>query len=838
MKTRPMLVCCIVLLGCHPEERSGQVLDESRSAGYTVDDFSAALGKPPKDHFHGMDGGIELSEDEIKGRNTWLVWTGGNDRMWDWIAMQSEGTFDLLKTLSSHPALKFNREKRWKHFGLVNEPCFEAGTDGDLDRFGLVLDKRRDGCKADPFENEAHYPGLPIGARGKTVWNGRTLPVGSFYGYATGVVGLRLFPNPAFDQKAADNWDPKRYYTDPTYYNRPDLVRPYRVGMSCAFCHVGPNPLKPPSDPENPRWENLSSNVGAQYLDMSRVFFWEADERMFLFQLFKTSRPGTLDTSFIATDGINNPRSMNAVYELGARLQHARRWGKETLVGAGVHQKHLAGTFDPPHTAWVPRILKDGADSVGGLGALNRVYLNIGVFSEESLRHVSPMVGATQQTPLDIAVARQNSAYWQATEQQTPNVAQFFLKSTKPHRLKDAPGGKDYLKASPDTLRKGKFVFAENCAHCHSSKLPSGTPLDPGGCAGRDYLSCLDQYWEWTRTPAFKAEVTAMVLRDDFLNGNFLSTDLRVPATVLQTNLCSALATNATAGRVWDNFSSDSYKNLPSVGAVTVQHPITGETRLYDMPAGGRGYTRPPSLVSLWSTAPYLLNNSVGRYEPSPSVAARMSAFQDGIEKLLWPERREKDASLGNLNVGLIDRTQGKTCLSLSQNFLPEWSRPLLPQLSRWFRQIGVEDGRLEIGPIPEGTPINVLANVQLRAEEPNLLKHLVHSGKVLLLLHTAMHDYRQDAKKPAPAAPEPEQTAESGPHKPCGLPPRESRPREPEEPASAGGRDPRSGSSALVDRLLDLSKCPDFVVNRGHSFGSTLSGVDKRALIEFLKTF
>ena len=36
------------------------------------------------------------------------------------------------------------------------------------------------------------------------------------------------------------------------------------------------------------------------------------------------------------------------------------------------------------------------------------------------------------------------------------------------------------------------------------------------------------------------------------------------------------------------------------------------------MPAGGRGYTRPPSLVSLWSTAPFLLNNTVGRFEIEP----------------------------------------------------------------------------------------------------------------------------------------------------------------------------------------------------------------------------
>ena len=54
------------------------------------------------------------------------------------------------------------------------------------------------------------------------------------------------------------------------------------------------------------------------------------------------------------------------------------------------------------------------------------------------------------------------------------------------------------------------------------------------------------------------------------------------------------------------------------------------------------------------------------------------------------------------------------------------------------------------------------------------------------------------------------------------------------------------------VDPLLNLSKCPDLVVNRGHYFGTDflepgekpgvrqpgLSDADKRALIEFLKTF
>jgi len=35
-----------------------------------------------------MDGGISLPPDEIKGCNTWLVWTGGNDRFWDVISYQ------------------------------------------------------------------------------------------------------------------------------------------------------------------------------------------------------------------------------------------------------------------------------------------------------------------------------------------------------------------------------------------------------------------------------------------------------------------------------------------------------------------------------------------------------------------------------------------------------------------------------------------------------------------------------------------------------------------------------------------------------------------------------
>src|SRR5215510_3166116 len=390
--------CALLAAGCSAESpRPGTVDDEAKRAGRTAASFSAA----DDEYFRDMDGGIPLSPAEMRGRNTWIVWTGGDDLLWDRMNSISFGALDFLKTLSSHPKLKASRDNRWEYLGLVNEPCFEKAMGPDPARFGLWLDKRRADCPPDPFENEQKYPGVKIGARGKN------LSVGSYYGWATGIVGLRLFPNPDFDEAAAKRWDPERYYSDPTYYYSKDLVRPYRVGMSCGFCHVGPNPVKPPADPENPKWENLSSNVGAQYFWVDRIFTWKYDPSNYMFQLLHSSLPGTLDTSLVSTDYINNPRTMNAVYSVFPRLGPATRWGQEKLAHGSLKNKQfqdfpqtasLSQFFKAPDTVWTPRVLKDGSDSVGVLGALNRVYINIGLFSEEWLLHFTPLIGGKKIT--------------------------------------------------------------------------------------------------------------------------------------------------------------------------------------------------------------------------------------------------------------------------------------------------------------------------------------------------------------------------------------------------------------------------------------------------------
>jgi hypothetical protein len=56
--------------------------------------------------------------------------------------------------------------------------------------------------------------------------------------------------------------------------------------------------------------------------------------------------------------------------------------------------------------------------------------------------------------------------------------------------------------------------------------------------------------------------------------------------------------------------------------------------------------------------------------------------------------------------------------------------------------------------------------------------------------------------------------------------------------PRGAGDEEARRVFANVGEQLFALSKCPDYIVNRGHYFGTRLGDADKEALIAFLKTF
>jgi hypothetical protein len=708
-----------------------------------TDSFPAA----DVDYFAAMDDGLQLAANEVRGRNTWLMWTAGDEAFWDYLAGRSFGSFDLLKVLDSR-----NRSKRFATYGVMNEPGFKQSDRPD--EFGLWLDAA-DGT-GDPSFAAAYGEAFPREAFVRT------------YGRASGIVGLRLFPNPDFDAAARQRWDAQRFYNDPAYYRDQTLVRPYRVGMACGFCHVGPHPLHPAADPEHPGWENLSSNIGAQYLRPARVFVLGDQQDNFLFQVVNAMPPGTIDTSALATDNINNPRTMNAIYQLGTRLEIG---AEEMLAGGNLDLPGTEGRMKVPH------VLHDGADSIGIIGALARVYISIGSVQEEWLKHFNLLVGGTRQTPISIAVARRNSPYFRGTLDRAPDVASFFVAAARPQPLAKAPDGARHLEDGEATVARGRQVFAENCAGCHSSY--NKMPQPPAGIE-RD----TKEWDEWTGSADFKKGMTALASGADFLTDNFLSTDRRYPVSLVGTNACSTLASNALDGHIWDNFSSATYKALPAAGTIELRDPFTGDAQPYAMPGGGRGYQRVPSLVSMWASAPYLHNNSLGLFNGDPSVAGRVAAFQDGVEKLLWPEKR--------LGLQSVYRTTQRSWLTIDRSYLPA-------PLFHWLKVKGMgspdSEDAIRLGPIPKGTPVNLLANIDLEISlDPAKLLDFVG---LAMALDTTLRDIRTENLDDAAAA---------------------------------------ARLKPLVPALLKLSKCPDLVTDGGHLFGTQLADNDKRALIAFLK--
>ena len=392
----------------------------------------------------------------------------------------------------------------------------------------------------------------------------------------------------------------------------------------------------------------------------------------------------------------------------------------------------------------MPHVLKDGADSVGLIGALSRVYVSIGEYSQEWLRDHNALVGGKPQRPFEVARHSRNRSIGKRRRTRVPNLSKFLMKLQGP-KLGDAPGGEGIPLAATKS-----FCSAARSSSRRTARDAIPASSRPGGSA-----TTKEQYLDWMR---------AEVQKPDFLDNNFLSTEERIPMDVIQTNAARALATNAVRGHVWDNFSSETYKTLPAAGEIDVHDLGSGSSRKFPSAAGGPGYYRVPSLIAVWATAPFLHNNALGVTTGDPSVAGRMAAFNDAAEKLLWPQKR--------LGLGIGCANHRRKLSANSCNVLASRSCNRLTKVAF-----------CKSGPIPAGTPVDLLANADL-----DLSHHDLAVDRVKLFAKVQADLLKISLQKmDAPAA---RQRAEQD----------------------------------LVPDLMKISKCPDFVQDRGHYFGDRAS--------------
>lgn len=586
-----------------------------------------------------------LNASERAGCEIWYKATFGNDRFHTYVFQQRLGVLiDWFRVLQSK-----NRDQRFGVWGLINDPdCCQPGApdcpaknyeetygfdwclgDDELLKFVGKSGYRDPACAFKDAPVAANDPHGPDDKRESSCYIA--------FGTSTGAMGLRKFPNPKFDAARWRELNGGKLGTWEGYNRREDrkpgdyyssrladgsIEPPFLIGMACGACHIAFDPVNPPRDAAHPKWENIKGLVGNQYTRMSEIFIAGMPTNTLEWQVFSHSRPGTVDTSAVPTDQVNNAGTMNALINLHQRPvfedEVINRWRKVSTCDGIESQEACWCELGKPGKCWhrsrkketVHHVLKGGGDSIGIARALQRVYNNIGSCSEQcwvnhltDLRQLDPQQRGFGQTPMDMGQCRRECPNFRALEDRLNNLVDFVLSSAtdatdlvvaraNARRAKDLNARYEYDDLVADleeefgtgAVTRGKIVFAEQCARCHSS-LPEATH---GPFKDRD----------------FRAETTKSIIDGSdigrSMRADWLGNDQSTPVSEVRTYRCRALHSNHMAGHIWHEFASETYRAKPA--PLDVKEPSDG----------GRGYYRNISLVNAWAHAPFMHNNAIG----------------------------------------------------------------------------------------------------------------------------------------------------------------------------------------------------------------------------------
>lgn len=661
------------------------------------------------------------------------------------------------------------------------------------------------------------------------------------FGTSTGALGFRKFPNPRFDRKrwlalngSAASWsgydrklsqDQANSDSKVSHLADGSIEPPFLIGISCGSCHIAFDPLNPPHDPAHPQWANLKGAVGNQYTRISEILSSGMTGSDIEFQVFSHARPGTSDTSAVPTDQVNNPGTINAIINTHQRPtfdnEVVNKWRKVNTCPeppSGAKSDDRACWCEPGREGkcWlrstqaesVHHILKGGEDSIGALEAIQRVYFNIGSCAEQcwvnhltDLRQIDPQQRNFGQTPFDIGQCRRDCPNFRAIEDRLQNIMDFLssaetnatdLQVARENELRrknaSATYGRQAFIADLErefgrgSVTRGREVFANNCARCHSS-IPES---EGGPFANRD----------------FTATDTRTGLRADWM-GN----DQATPASGVGTFRCRALHSNHMKDHVWQEYGSETLRSR------------AGDPAIREPSDGGRGYYRNISLLSVWAHAPFLHNNALGPelcgspknaqndfyrspyaaadgsalgsgapqcWRFDPSVAGRFALYKASMEDLLNPDRR-------------------------------------IPKVTRFSDDVPIAfgprlwDGKEErqvVGfslTIPAGATAGALGNFQHKRFAADLVQSALHPAELRSKL-------------------EKERGAQKGGEIFASL----------NEVRGEILRDPATMVDEIRKRpfLLEAySSCTATIENEGHRFGEGLPASDKKALTAFLAT-
>ena len=735
------------------------------------------------------------------GQTLWTFATGTSSRFHTYYTAQKTGVpGDYGLTFHTD-----DRAFRFKNWGLVNDPncCVprsgKGANDGTCpdsvpftkeDTYGFdycpgddvlltyVGAKDKDYTRVDPACNIGKLeerlgfgirPNLLAGDTAQKRSDSCFLEIGT----SAGAVGFRKFPNPRFDKEkwrklnggSMSSWINFSYRV-PGNKGIPDYNKlakgtmrladgsvepPFHLSQSCGSCHVGFAPTKPPTDPANPKWENIQYAIGNIFIHDTELHTSGAPKGTFEHEYIMYARPGTVDTSAATNDYVYNPGTFNALINLDHRPALLALDSKiKAAVGAtsdrfieevSTWRRDASGKFEySTQKQPTAHILKGGEDSNDVSGGVMRVYANIFSCTETCLaNHLDDPRAfsgrGSRQTPFDLDQCRRDCPGYSALEDRVYDVLDFLLK-VRPNDLKDAKdpegiaGGVDGGKVVDDIMQKktddaapagswyeaGKQVYGDKCAKCHSSQV------------GQDATAGLVQDGNVRDIDVNKFMANVDKKDENGVRTDWLGSDVLIPQKVVNTVRCRAMHSNHMAGHLWEGYASDTYRSRERYNIGPDDMFDYPEEKLNKDNLGGRGFYRNVSLLNAWAHAPFMHNNGVGydwsnpfldidrgsptkwkKLEPNPSVKTRLDMYRKSMEQLFQPEQQRDHT--GNIPYKVTLTAEPVTFLEI----------PVIPELPDSVWGIGkfAEDLMLHFQPIkvglPAGMPVVILSSIRLK---------------------------------------------------------------------------------------------------------------------------
>ena len=516
--------------------------------------------------------------------------------------------------------------------------------------------------------------------------------------HSSGVLGYRkYFADPTTDQSGKVVFDPQ---TAPFEVDELKKNKRFIIGHPCVQCHVGFDPTNPPANPNLPTWDNLSATIGNQHIKQPEMFFQGAPKDALARVALEAGRPGTIDTSLVANDFQNNPGTQNNIMDFQNRRVFTNRM-KDPVTGEireGLTQ----------------HVLKGGEDSVGDHLALIRVYVNIGMCTEECWAPNFPTPGSffgknAKQQPFRIAQCAKDCEPWNYADAKMDDLAAFLVTGGPTYLLAaqdlDAKPGSAFVQL--DKVPQGRKVFARECAACHSTKVAPENVRADRAALERFYEGHVfgkEDYWSYEfseaerNDPAFVAQhlvkdasgklrpkqfTSAGVNGGEVFGQDWLGNDEPTPFNIIGTNNCRARHDNHNEGHIWEEFSSLDYKERTSPGSVprilNRMFPFIGGIQWGEQKIeGGPGYLRNISLLSVWATAPFLHNNAIGELTTAAdgktldtTVAGRIKQFEMAYAELMQSDNpndanaRPQKTTVASLDFKLAPREDGQGFIKL-----------------------------------------------------------------------------------------------------------------------------------------------------------------------------